>query len=289
MSARSTVKTVGQYGVTKDGIYMVKSGHTTRIPRSAWGVAAIMPIVAEAGNCREWFRVSFLSYLCLILSAGTQVSFVFGIESITDRNANSSCDELAMDANLVILCLVIYLMSVLNDMEETLDLAELYLDMIPTTKTGRSELLYFDDDNNIANGGFSCFRKLVMTILILLPKFIIAVFLGINGTFYLAASANDSELLLNTLALEFVLGVDEMVYVSMAPMSTRSIMLQIPPFRTEKRRAFFRWADAISPIIKVLLCIWVSRLALFYVNPLTADCVLPWWLQDDIEHGHDHH
>jgi len=278
MSAKSTVRTVGQY--KKDGAYMVKSGHSFRIPRSAWGVAAIMPITCEVHGCRDWFRVCFLSYSCLMLSACTQMSFVYGIRSITLRGQDVSCDELAMDASLVILCLVIYLMSVLNDMEETLDLAELYFDMIPTVP-GHSQVLYFDEDSNIVCGGFSRCRKKLLALCLLAPKFIIAVFLGYNGTLYLASSANDSELLLNTLALEFVLGVDEMIYHSIAPMSTRSIMLQIPAFRTQERRAFFRWADAISPIIKIGFCIWLARYSMFLVNPQTADCVGLWWAASD--------
>jgi len=270
MNMMGSMHTIGQHKL--DGAYAVKGFHSTRIPRSAWGVAAVMPIVSEVHTCGDWFRVCFLSYFCLVLSAGTQMSFVYGIKSITGDQEEVTCDTLAMHASLVLLCLIIYLLSVLNDIEETFDLAEVYFDMIPTVP-GRSEILYFDEDNNIACGGFSMGRKFFLGTCVLLMKLVIAVLLGIHGTVYLAASATDSELLLNTLALEFVLGVDEMIYASLAPMSTRSIMLQIPPFKTQQRRAFFRWADAISPLFKVLFCIYSSRWAMFMVNPETAACI----------------
>lgn len=261
--------TIGQH--KKDGAYTLQGGHSVRIPRSAWGVAAIMPIVSEVHSCGDWFRVRFLSYFCLALSAGTQIAFVVGIKSIIVDD-DVTCDNLAMHASLVLLCLVIYMLSVLNDIEETFDLAEVYFDMVPTV-SGRSQVLFFDEDGNVATGGFSFIRKSVLAIVVLLLKFGIGVLLGYHGTVYLASSATDDELLLNTLALEFVLNVDEMIYASLAPMSTRSLMLQIPPFRTQRRRAFFRWVDAISPIFKVMLCFFASRWAMFVVNPATAACI----------------
>jgi len=270
--------TVGQQ--KEGGVYAVKASHVTRIPRSAWGVAAVMPILAEVHTCGDWFRVCFLSYFCLCLSAGAQLAFVYGIKSITLEGVDATCDDLAMHANLVLLCIIIYLLTVFNDIEETFDLAEVYWDMIPTVP-GRSEVLYFDDDNKIVAGGMSFTRKALLGVFVLLLKFLVAVLFGIHGTVYLASSATDDELLLNTLALEFVLGVDEMVYTSLAPTSTRSIMLQVPPFRTEKRRAFFRYVDSISPINKILFSMWASRWTMFAVNPATAECIahLPGWMQ----------
>merc|ERR1712226_1418084 len=157
--------------------------HQTRIPRSAWGVAAVMPILSEVNTCGDWFRVCFLSYFCLALSVAAQLAFVQGVKSITIKEANVSCDDLAMDANLVLLCLIIYLLTVFNDVEETFDLAEVYFQMIPTT-SGRSEVLLFDEDNNIAAGGFSMPRKIFLGLFVLLLKLAIGILFGIHGTVY---------------------------------------------------------------------------------------------------------
>lgn len=278
MNLMKSTHTVGQH--KEDGAYTVKATHTTRIPKSAWGVAAVMPILAEVNSCGDWFRVCFLSYFCLVLSVAAQLAFVWGVKSITVVDETVTCDKLAMDANLVLLCLIIYLLTVFNDIEETFDLAEVYFQMIPTTP-GRSEVLLFDEDNNIAAGGFSLPRKIFLGLFILLLKLVIGILFGIHGTVYLAASATDSELLLNTLALEFVLGVDEMVYASLAPNSTRSIMYHAPPFRAKQRHRFFRYIDSVAPINKVLFSLWASRWTMFTVNPATAECIahLPGFMQ----------
>eukprot|EP00929_Paragymnodinium_shiwhaense_P123784 TRINITY_DN9803_c0_g1_i1.p1 TRINITY_DN9803_c0_g1~~TRINITY_DN9803_c0_g1_i1.p1 ORF type:complete len:343 (+),score=35.80 TRINITY_DN9803_c0_g1_i1:45-1073(+) len=250
-----------------------------RVPKSAYSVAAIMPVLAEVNSCYDWFRVCMLSYMGVIINALFQLSFVRGIREITVKHGALTCEDLAMDPDLVILCVVVYLLSIWNDIEETFDMAELYFDLIPTVR-GRSETLGFDDDNNVISGGMSILRKVAIGVFILLLKLIIALCLANYGVTYLVSSANDSELLLNTLALEFILSVDEMIYDSMAPMSTRSLMKQLPPFKTNTRRPFFRWADSIGPLVKVTFCFWISRFAMEYNNPGTAECVRPAWWPD---------
>eukprot|EP00929_Paragymnodinium_shiwhaense_P004326 TRINITY_DN1051_c0_g1_i3.p1 TRINITY_DN1051_c0_g1~~TRINITY_DN1051_c0_g1_i3.p1 ORF type:complete len:343 (-),score=53.15 TRINITY_DN1051_c0_g1_i3:531-1559(-) len=250
-----------------------------RVPKSAYGVAAIMPVLAEVKSCRDWFRINFLSYLAVVANAMFQLAFVQGISQITSRHGELSCDDLAMDPDLVILCIGVYLMMIANDIEETFDLAELYFDLIPTTSAWHSETIGFDDDNNVVSGGMSVCRKVLLGIFVLGLKLVIACLLGIYGVAYLVSSANDSELLLNTLALEFILGVDEMIYDSMAPASTRSLMKQLPPFKTNSRRAFFKWADCLSPIFKIVFCAWTAKFALSVIHPETADCVAEDWMK----------
>merc|ERR1712232_914320 len=58
-------------------------------------------------------------------------------------------------------------------------------------------------------------------ILVCLPKFIISIAMLCLGCRYLSATANFENLVMNTVALEFVLTVDETVYAACVPVPYR--------------------------------------------------------------------
>ncbi|CAE8649769.1 unnamed protein product [Polarella glacialis] len=90
-----------------------------------------------------------------------------------------------------------------------------------------SEMLHFSESGSFAMGG-KCHIK-AMTIparvcvytLVCLPRIAIACYLLVLGCRWLAASDDFGEMILNSLALSFVIGIDELIYDSILPVATR--------------------------------------------------------------------
>lgn len=63
--------------------------------------------------------------------------------------------------------------------------------------------------------------RLLLYITIALPKTMISIFLLIVGTVWLAATQSFADLILNAVALEFIIGIDETIFGSMFPASLK--------------------------------------------------------------------
>jgi len=85
-------------------------------------------------------------------------------------------------------------------------------DMLLTTTEGES-----GDEEADHLVYLSCLARVTIYILVVIPKFLIAVALLLIGCRWLAATESFSDLILNALALEFIICVDELVYDNFAP------------------------------------------------------------------------
>ena len=82
-------------------------------------------------------------------------------------------------------------------------------------------------------------HKMCIALFVLLPRLVIAVSLGYVGTKFLAITADMTELILNAVALVFVLDIDEAVYECFVPRRAHALLanlqpLYMPPAATEK-------------------------------------------------------
>lgn len=88
-----------------------------------------------------------------------------------------------------------------------------------------------DDDALFVQGLTPCVRATIV-IAIVLPKFIIGTTLMMMGMIWLSATESFSELILNSLALEFVINIDDHLFNALLPESYREDMervkMQIP-------------------------------------------------------------
>ncbi|CAJ1360143.1 unnamed protein product [Effrenium voratum] len=66
--------------------------------------------------------------------------------------------------------------------------------------------------------------RLLLTTTVLLPKMVVAVCLTIIGCRWLAATQSFGDLILNALALEFVINIDELMYEAFTPLSLRQVI-----------------------------------------------------------------
>lgn len=67
-------------------------------------------------------------------------------------------------------------------------------------------------------------RKIAMTMLVSLPRLLIACFLGGYGSLYLISTAGIEDLILNSVALEVVMTIDELIFSAMMPSTVTALM-----------------------------------------------------------------
>jgi len=131
----------------------------------------------------------------------------------------------------------------------------------------------------------SCIARTTIYILVVIPKFAIAVVLLLIGCSWLAATESFSDLILNALALEFIIGVDELVYDNFAPqcmqdrISTTKIVHPHKSSGADKTDAEERiWAYWKSLFYMAVCFSW----AYFYLNKFQQ--VIPGFTHDIQEH-----
>merc|ERR1719343_1347807 len=79
-------------------------------------------------------------------------------------------------------------------------------------------------------------RKIGITVIVWLPKLIIAVALLYIGCCFLCSSPGNTDLLLNSLAVTFITEVDEMIFSFLAPKKVKKLIEAIPAFEAEEER-----------------------------------------------------
>lgn len=117
---------------------------------------------------------------------------------------------------------------------ETLDMYWWVMYMKTTPNTEQMQVLYdveSGEPTEIASGLSKWFKWFVY-LCIILPKFAIGVLLWWYGASYVAMSENNSELILNTVAVLFVLEIDDQLYKVTVPSAIRAVFEALPPVKT---------------------------------------------------------
>eukprot|EP00929_Paragymnodinium_shiwhaense_P003349 TRINITY_DN103825_c0_g1_i1.p1 TRINITY_DN103825_c0_g1~~TRINITY_DN103825_c0_g1_i1.p1 ORF type:complete len:324 (+),score=32.90 TRINITY_DN103825_c0_g1_i1:76-1047(+) len=228
-------------------------GFEASVPETMYGAVGVLPIAGEVRTFDD-----FVGYFGLLLNNGIQMAFLYGINEIATSAqadiATGECDRLELAPWLVVICVLVYLFYLLNEVEATLVLAELYLDAIPTV-AGHSKILKFKgDDKQFVSGGLSFLRKAMLITFVVVPRLLIAICLGYVGTYYLASSLSDADLLLNAMALVFVIDIDELIYQAIYPTSVRRVMCHMPSFKVQDRRTVWKILDRYSAVLKLAIC-----------------------------------
>ncbi|CAJ1443387.1 unnamed protein product [Effrenium voratum] len=84
-----------------------------------------------------------------------------------------------------------------------------------------------DEDGEIERWEIVAVNKtaqFLLTVLVLLPKMVVALVLLVIGCRWLAATQSFADLILNALALEFVINIDELMYEAFTPRSLRNVI-----------------------------------------------------------------
>jgi len=250
-----------------------------RIPMSSYGTAMILPILLEQSSWMEWLQTDGKCYMRLAINYLIQIPMAYGMSVIAQTEGalikSGDCD--VTNLPLVYAGLFLFVCTVIKDMEETIDITDIAWNLIPTTEQSRT-LLYVEDDDefDLTDGGFSWWHKMGITAFIIVPKFIISVVVLAYGSLFLASSVSNQDVLLNVLALVFIMEIDEMIFTFFAPRRLIAAMEALPEFQYDGDDGFMKKLRTWGLQMKIVFCF--VGVGLFYC--LTPTCGLDSWIVD---------
>lgn len=248
--------------------------YSLKVPESSYGAALMVPLlfIKEEDSWRDCFQVFCESYWPLAVNYAIQIGLVVCLEEVYEDAEESildgDCDEL--NPFFGIICLFLHGVAVCRDMGETIDIVNIIWFHMPTVE--RNTQFLFDDNAlgeselQLVDGGLTMMRKVAVTLFIVLPKFGICITVLIFGSLYLAVSASDADLLLNALAVVFIMDVDEIIFSFMATYRTRAAIAMVPAFSSKRAHWLSRLLQHWGSVWKFLLCAGLAVLIWFCVT-----------------------
>mmetsp|Transcript_133345 Transcript_133345/g.414646 ORF Transcript_133345/g.414646 Transcript_133345/m.414646 type:complete len:500 (-) Transcript_133345:16-1515(-) len=147
-------------------------------------------------------------------------------------------------------------------------------------RLGRRTLLIHSGDEVVLQK-ISVIRFFFVFVAIVVPRLTIAGFLLPIGMSYLRYTISPSELMLNSMALTFIIQIDEMFYEAFAPRRVKCLMRKLQPMRVPSmgRRCGHKLGGLFSTFRLVALAAgiavsYVFLLQPFYANIKTAEDIL---------------
>ena len=180
----------------------------------------------------------FMAYLIVIppvILLLLNYVFQFGFIQFIQREADAaeSCD-LQTHAYLRMLSVAAYAGSLIKDLFETLDMLE-WTRHITTEKSHTAYQVEIDEEGGKKRlaSGITLLQKALFVVLVIVPKFVIGILLFFSGSRYVLFSATNSDLILNCVAMIFVLEIDGILYRAFTPSFAQKIIEDMPPVEVE--------------------------------------------------------
>lgn len=256
-----------------------------QLPVSSYGATMVIPLLVEQSTWGDWMRYSGMTYLRLAINYFMQGNLVLVLHklhvwnatAIKDANeAGDGCFKLI--GVLYVVCIWLHCSAVLMDMKETLKMAEVLCNMIPTVE-GRSQLLRFakgDDGPILRGGGMSMLRKAGLVLGVILPKLTIAVCTLLFGGMYLGVSEGNPDLILNSLAIVFIMDIDEMVSAFLAPGRISRLVENLPPFESDEMSLGWNFGQSYSTALNLAISAAVIGILKGVQEDAGEVCTIDW-------------
>jgi len=234
------------------------------VPKSTYGTAVMMPLLVKPVSCADWLATSGVHIFWHVLTCFVQAVLIRSIKVIYDDELSyiesGDCDQL--DGLLYFLCLWLWTFYVLGDIQETADMTELFLRQIPTITSGIQPLTFLKEKNEdiswSGKGGLSMLWKVGFAVFLLLPKLGIAAVLLAFGAMYLSISTSNSGLILNTLALCFIIDTDELVYHFFVGARIQRLIDAVPAIELAHMPQPWRCWAYVAPVMKLLVSVSIA-------------------------------
>lgn len=225
-------------------------------PDAASGVAHDRTPVLNGACCRgdadgqyciteclgTWIVFLLPWYAALAASVAAQVVFIYFLGHETERIVNECNDNTSVLRLAAVLVLTIYCIA---DLAETARMAVWTLRM-PSAESSEILQLIVDSVSRKPTGyasGISRRYKALVIIGILLPKLAIGALLWWYGTDYISNSPDNGELILNTVAVVFVLEIDDQLFKVTVPARLADRLNDLPSLPIVHGG---HWADCIT-------------------------------------------
>lgn len=92
------------------------------------------------------------------------------------------------------------------------------------------------NDKRTIDASVTLYYKILVVVFVLLPKLYIGILFFLYGGRFLILSASDQELLLNVVALVFILEIDEFIFLMACSEETREVMVDLPGLEVDRQK-----------------------------------------------------
>ena len=227
-----------------------------KLPESVYSGALLM---ALGGSIEEYtnFPEAIMTYLIvlpqwilLVCTFAMQFGFAF---YIWEESENADACARSTDAQLVLMATAAFSGAILSDVWQTYVMFGWTMRM----KTEQHHKAIVVSKEVGVDGverlrlatGLTKLQKIEFCVLVLLPKFILAGCLFFAGGKYVVGSETNEDLILNCVAMLFVLDIDELLYKAFTPAFCQQVIAQLPP--TES-------TNEVSGVCGLVLLPWVK-------------------------------
>ena len=170
-------------------------------------------------------------YLMLLVNYLAQSLFLWHIIRLVSTMPDE--DKCGSDTFLCFTCVCLFLSSVMEDIMQTKNLFMWHM-IIKTEPSHKALTIRKEHGKVVLASGLTKKQKIMNTILILIPKLVIGLLLAYYGAAFIAISADNETIILNTLAVVFIIDIDEMLFKSFADTLIQEAVDGIPAFRSKR-------------------------------------------------------
>lgn len=207
------------------------------LPESIYTALMMLPSCSNltTNKTEAWLlyvQLLFCHFINLTLQ-GMLLAYVWEIY-VEVRGELGYCGNWETTKHLRWICILIYVSYCLADIAETLQMWT-FVYNFPRAEA-REPIRYgvtinteTDEEILVYESGFTKCQKIYMFLCILIPKFGMACTLIALGTGFVVTTDDDADLILNALALGFVLDLDELMYQTFCSFNMRRMVEEFPP------------------------------------------------------------
>lgn len=219
----------------------------------------------DCGDLLASFLISVPQWLCLVMSSLMQIGFIHYINGETSKIG--PCGKRPVTSpTLVYLAIALFVGGMMGEYIETFGMLA-WTCTIKTESTHKKlEVVASYDEKEHErttwiNSGLTLPVKIIFVVLVIIPKMIIALYLTHCGIKFVALAEKDTDLVLNCLAMMFVVSVDELFYITFTPGYIRGILTALPPVVGPRNPYAAIFSVFIAPSVKILFWAGLVKVA----------------------------
>jgi len=209
------------------------------LPSSIFSSVILAPLLIDKDQRRDRHYITTLivpQILTYTACVAVQGGFLFFVRTLVSEMTPPVCTG-GGDSTLRILCMILNVAAVLNDIRETISM-HVWLRCIPKWTSDQTTIVEYTCHNSGRTSfpfqkykeedgdgielvkpavGLTRTVRCFIYVLVLFVRFTFAIWLLVYGTVFVASAANNETLILNSVVLIFILTIDDLLYDLMTP------------------------------------------------------------------------
>lgn len=200
-------------------------------------------------------------------------------EALAEDTQNELCQIPLANVEFTFVMLLLWVVTILGELHDV-ERRTRQLWVVPSTQD-IEEMIQRNEDGSINIHAFHWFYRSVTFALCIVPKIIIAMILLFVGLRWLSATPCFADLVLNSVALSFILNCDEILYQVLIPRVTQE-RVQSTKLRQGPKDSHVmeNWKGYTRSIVYGILCLLFTYGYMFWARDIVGVGVLPGYKTD---------